>query len=52
LAKDKTQRYGSAAELAADLGRYLSDDPILARAPSASYQLQKFASGISGWRRQ
>jgi hypothetical protein len=29
--------------LAADIERYLSDEPILARPQSASYQLQKFA---------
>ncbi|MGH9660283.1 MAG: serine/threonine-protein kinase, partial [Bryobacteraceae bacterium] len=44
LAKNKTQRYGSAADLAADLGRYLTNDPILARPPSASYQARKFAA--------
>jgi tetratricopeptide (TPR) repeat protein len=44
LAKDKSERYGSAADLAADLRRYLSNDPILARPPSASYQVRKFAA--------
>ncbi len=44
LAKDKTQRYGSAADLGADLRRYLTNDPILARPPSASYQVRKFAA--------
>ncbi len=43
LEKDKTRRYGSAAELGADIRRYLADEPIVARPPSASYQLQKFA---------
>ncbi|MGA2046158.1 MAG: tetratricopeptide repeat protein [Terracidiphilus sp.] len=43
LEKDRTRRYGSAAALAADIQRYLSDEPILARPPSAGYQLQKFA---------
>src|SRR5260370_12314947 len=43
LAKDKTQRSGSAADLGADLRRYLTDEPILARPPSASYQIRKFA---------
>jgi hypothetical protein len=43
LTKDKAQRYGSAAELAADICRYLKDEPIVARPPSASYQLKKFA---------
>ena len=43
LEKDKTRRYASAAELAADLRRHLRDEPIMARPPSASYLLQKFA---------
>lgn len=44
LEKDKFRRYGSAAQLAADLGRYLADKPILARRPSAAYQARKFVS--------
>jgi eukaryotic-like serine/threonine-protein kinase len=43
LEKDKNRRYGSAADLAADIQRYLHDEPILARPPSAGYQLRKFA---------
>lgn len=43
LEKDKTRRYASAAELAADIRRHLRDEPIMARPPSASYLLQKFA---------
>ncbi|MBV8205932.1 MAG: serine/threonine protein kinase, partial [Acidobacteria bacterium] len=43
LEKDKARRYASAAELAADIHRYLNNEPIVARRPSASYQLQKFA---------
>jgi tetratricopeptide (TPR) repeat protein len=43
MEKDKARRYGSAAALAADLRRYLKDEPILARPASASYQLYKFA---------
>ena len=43
LEKDKTRRYASAAELAADLRRHLHDEPIVARPPSTTYQLQKFA---------
>src|ERR1019366_4711811 len=33
----------SGAELAADIRRYLADEPIEARPPSTSYQLKKFA---------
>jgi WD40 repeat protein len=43
LEKDKTRRYTSAAELAADIRRYLTDQPIIARPPTAAYQLHKFA---------
>ncbi len=43
LEKDKTRRYASAAELAADIRRYLADQPIVARPPTTSYQLHKFA---------
>jgi len=43
LEKDKARRYASAAELGADIRRYLADEPIVARPPSTSYQLQKFA---------
>jgi eukaryotic-like serine/threonine-protein kinase len=43
LEKDRTRRYASAAEMAADIQRYLNDEPIVARPPSASYQLRKFA---------
>jgi len=42
LEKDKARRYASAAELAADIRRYLNDEPIVARGPSATYQLGKF----------
>ena len=43
LEKDKTRRYGSAAELAADIRRHLHDEPIVARPPGTMYQLGKFA---------
>jgi tetratricopeptide (TPR) repeat protein len=43
LEKDKARRYASASDLAADIQRYLKDEPIAARPPSASYQLRKFA---------
>ncbi len=43
LAKDKSQRYQSAHDLAADVRRYLQDEPIAARPPSAAYQLRMLA---------
>ncbi len=43
LDKDKDRRYASAAELAADVRRYLADEPITARPASAMYQFRKFA---------
>ncbi len=42
LEKDRTRRYDSAASLAADLARYLVNEPILARPASRWYTLQKF----------
>ncbi len=43
LDKDKNRRYQSALELAADIRRYLADEPISARPASTAYQLGKFA---------
>jgi len=43
LEKDKQRRYESAEALADDLRRYLADEPIVARPPSAVYQIRKFA---------
>jgi serine/threonine protein kinase/tetratricopeptide (TPR) repeat protein len=43
IEKDKTRRYDSVPELAADLRRYLRDEPIVARPPSTMYLLRKFA---------
>jgi tetratricopeptide (TPR) repeat protein len=43
LMKEKDRRYPSATALAADIRHYLSNEPITARPPSASYQLAKFA---------
>jgi serine/threonine protein kinase len=41
--KARERRYESAAALAGDIGRYLADEPVLARPPSTLYQLAKFA---------
>jgi non-specific serine/threonine protein kinase/serine/threonine-protein kinase len=42
LEKDRTRRYGSPAELAADIDRYLHHQPIVARPPSTVYKAKKF----------
>lgn len=43
LEKDRKRRYGSAAELADDVCRYLSHEPVLACPPSWRYAAGKFA---------
>ncbi len=43
LEKDRARRYASAGEMAADLRRFLRDEPILARPASSYDQLAKFA---------
>jgi serine/threonine protein kinase len=43
LEKDRNRRYDTANSLAADLGRYLRDEPVLACPPSAWYRCRKFA---------
>ncbi len=48
LEKDRDRRYASAAELAADIRRYLRDEPIIARPPTAMYHLRKFAKRNKG----
>jgi tetratricopeptide (TPR) repeat protein/predicted Ser/Thr protein kinase len=44
LEKEPARRYPSAGEMAADIRRYLRDEPIIARPPSTAYQLRKFAA--------
>src|SRR5262245_874898 len=48
MEKDRARRYPSAGELAADLRRHLSHEPIRARPTSALYQLRKFARRNKG----
>jgi len=42
LEKDRMRRYGSPADLAADLSRHLRHEPVLASPPSTIYRVQKF----------
>lgn len=48
LQHDPAARYASAGELAADVRRFLSDEPISARPPSSLYQISKFAKRNRG----
>jgi WD40 repeat protein/serine/threonine protein kinase len=41
LEKDRTRRYQSATELAADIQRYLHDEPVMAGPPTLGYRLGK-----------
>jgi serine/threonine protein kinase len=43
LEKDRNRRYESASAFAADVQRYLHDEPVHACPPSAWYRLRKFA---------
>lgn len=42
MEKERTRRYASASELAADVARYLRDEPVLAGPPTARYRMGKF----------
>ena len=42
LEKDRTRRYETVHSLARDIERHLSDEPVLARPPSAAYRLKKY----------
>jgi serine/threonine protein kinase/tetratricopeptide (TPR) repeat protein len=42
LEKDRTRRYASASELAADIRRHLNDEPVAAGPPGLAYRLRKF----------
>jgi tetratricopeptide (TPR) repeat protein len=43
LEKDRNRRYETASAFAADVQRYLDDEPVLACPPSAGYRFRKFA---------
>ncbi|MEN6560477.1 MAG: serine/threonine-protein kinase [Acidobacteriota bacterium] len=42
LEKDRTRRYGTPSDLAADIDRYLHHQPVIARPPSTVYKTRKF----------
>ncbi len=42
LEKDPSRRYATASELSADLGRYLSHEPVIARPATAVYRARKY----------
>jgi len=42
LDKDRNRRYGSPSDLAADISRYLNNQPVVARPASTAYRLQKY----------
>ncbi len=42
LEKDRARRYATPMELAADIGRYLRNEPVLARPASTAYRARKY----------
>jgi non-specific serine/threonine protein kinase/serine/threonine-protein kinase len=42
MEKDRTRRYPSASDLAADIGRHLRNEPVSASPPSSRYRIRKF----------
>ena len=42
MSKDRTRRYSTASELAAEVERYLRYEPVTAGPPSAAYRLRKY----------
>ncbi|HEY6943870.1 MAG TPA: serine/threonine-protein kinase, partial [Candidatus Acidoferrum sp.] len=42
LERDRARRYGSPSELAADIARYLKNEPVVARPASTGYRLRKY----------
>jgi serine/threonine protein kinase/Tfp pilus assembly protein PilF len=48
MAKEPERRYDSAAEMAEDIRRFVGNEPIVARPPSALYQFTRFAQRNRG----
>jgi WD40 repeat protein/serine/threonine protein kinase len=48
LDKDRARRYETASAFAADVRRYLAEEPVEARPPSAAYRLRKFVKRHRG----
>jgi non-specific serine/threonine protein kinase/serine/threonine-protein kinase len=44
LEKERARRYGTASELAADVRRYLRNEPVVAGPASAAYRMRKYAA--------
>jgi eukaryotic-like serine/threonine-protein kinase len=42
LEKDRARRYGTAFELGADIGRYMRNEPVVARPASTAYRTRKY----------
>jgi serine/threonine protein kinase/tetratricopeptide (TPR) repeat protein len=42
MEKDRTRRYDSSSEFAADIKRYLANQPVVAGPPSTAYRVKKF----------
>ena len=42
MEKDRTRRYASSSELAADIERHLKNEPVIACPPGKAYRMQKF----------
>jgi non-specific serine/threonine protein kinase/serine/threonine-protein kinase len=42
LEKDRTRRYGTPSDMAADITRYLDHEPVVARPASTAYRLHKY----------
>lgn len=52
LEKDRARRYGTPSELAADIDRYLQNEPVTARPATAAYRAKKYVQrhkfGVAG----